>query len=425
MYSVRMNLFLRNVNKTLLLRLFCLVLLVFSDVSAWSQADAKRKQLEETKRRLEEEIAESNRMLGETQQAKKLSVQQVVLLQKQIRKREELLNAINTEISYLDEQIGTNQVVVERLSKNLAELKKEYARLIYYAWKNRSAYDRLMFIFSSKNFNQAYRRLKYLQQYTEYRRKQAEMILITQTSLSRKIGELEMQKGDKVKLMTNQAREKQKLDAEKNQKNKALNDLKKKEKEILAKLRQKEKEARNLQNQIARIINEEIKKSVPKQTEKGSQPNTKVLVGMTPEEQVLSSSFENNKGRLPWPTETGVISSTFGVHDHPLYEDVKIENYGIDILTRSGSQARVVFKGTVRYVLTVANKKAVMVKHGEYYTVYSNLDVVYVQAGQNIETKQAIGTVRTEAGEEKAELHFEIWKGNVRLDPALWLAGKR
>jgi len=301
----------------------------------------------------------------------------------------------------------------------LAELKAQYAKMIYHAYIHRNANSKLMFIFASKDFNQAYMRMKYMQQYTQYRKKQAEQIKEKQEELTQKISELEKLLGEKKNLLTTQNNEKKNLDNERNEKSKTVSSLKKKEQELARTIKEKEAAAQRLQKAIEAIIAEEIKKAAERAKKKNP---SATIYSLTPEEMTLSKNFAANRQKLPWPLFRGVITSNFGENPHPVIPGIKVNNKGIDIATSKGAKARAVFDGTVVRVFEMQiYRYVVIISHGEYYSVYSKLDVVYVKQGDKVKTKQDIGMVHTNEDEAKTELHFEIWKGDVFLDPALWL----
>jgi len=385
-------------------------------------AQDRKSQLEQEKSKLEEEIRYTNRLLDQTRQNKASSVNEVVLISNKIRKREQLIGAYNRELRSIDHNIGRAGSEIRALEQELAELKEEYAQMIYYAQKNRNSYRRLMFIFSAESFNQAYRRLKYFQQYSSYRRRQVERILETEASLSQRITVLETQKSDKIRLLEEEKAEQGLLQREKKEKDQTLDQLRQQERDLVKTLREKEKARSRLNAEIERIIAEEIRKA----REAGGS-RSKAAPGdvfeLTPEELELSADFVGNQGKLPWPLERGVITGTFGEHPHPVLKGVKTKSNGVDILTGPGAEARAVFKGKVSRVMNVPQfNTVVIVRHGEYLTVYSNLSEVSVQMGDMVYTKQPIGRISTSADEGKTELHFEIWKGKTVLDPEGWLA---
>ncbi len=395
----------------ILLLLFCL--------SVYSQ-DNKEK-LKADKKKIEEEIEYTSHLLNKTKKTKKISLNQLVILDNKIKKRESLISNINTEINILDTRIDYNNKRVKKLTKELKSLKEEYAKLIYYAFKNRNAYDRLMFVFSSKDFNQAYQRLKYIQQYSSYRKTQAELIKKTQEELKFRIDELELQKNEKVGLVKEKEYEVEKLKAEKREKNNAIKELNKREKHLLAKIEEKKREADKLQAAIEKIIAEEMRAAA----ERAKAENMNTDASMTEAELALSDDFNSNKGKLPWPSEKGIISSTFGEHTHPVLKKVRTKNNGIDILTGKGTIARSVFNGTVVSVRSITNNNtAVIIRHGEYFSVYSNLINVYVKQGDVVQTGQGIGQIYTNPDNNKTELHFEIWKGKTLLNPVYWISSR-
>ena len=378
----------------------------------------KKEKLEENKKKIEQEIQYNTKLLDETKKTKSTTLNQLVILKKQIADRERLINNINEEIQTTNQQIELNNEILADLKKDLLHLKEEYAQMIYYAYKNRDSFDRLMLIFSARDFNQAFRRVKYFQQYAAYRETQAELIVKTQDDIAVTIQNLENFRNEKFTLLTRLEEERDKLNQERSLQNKTYQTLTKKEKELAATIKEKEKAAKKLQSEIEKIIAEEIRLA----SEKSGTTSTGTFA-LTPDEMELSASFQQNQGGLPWPVERGIISSTFGEHAHPVLKEVKTKNNGVDILTDEGMEARAVFGGEVTRVMSIPNYNyVVMIRHGEFLTVYSNLSEVYVTRGQKIDTKQAIGKIYTDTKDQKTELHFELWKGKTLLNPEGWLA---
>lgn len=379
-----------------------------------------KKELENKKKQLQKEIEYTNELLAETKKNKKLSLTQLVTLNKKISAREELIATINTEIQVLNRQIKQNNESIGNLQKDLAKLKAEYAKMIYYAYKNRDSYSRLMFIFASADFEQAILRLKYLQQYSDYRHKQAELIVSTQKNLNTKIQELQIRKSDKGLLLGSQETEKKHLTAEKSEKEQVFSELQDQESKLKKDLEKKKRDAEKLQQAIQRVIEKELERAQAEAT-KANKPKSQRLV-LTPESQQLSTSFANNKGKLPWPVVKGVISEHFGVHPHPLMKDVDINNNGVDITTNNGSLVRAVFEGEVKAVVSMPGAgQFVLVRHGEFFTIYSNLKDIYIKVGDKVKTKENIGTILFDDEDSKTVMHFEVWKGQVKLDPEDWL----
>lgn len=385
----------------------------------------RKEELQEEKKRIQEDIAYTSKLLDQTRENRQNSMDGLIILQQKILQRERLVNAYEAELALLDRQISITGDSITSLSTELKKLKEEYARMIYYANRNRSAYDRLVFIFASEDFNQAYRRIKYFQQYGAYRRMQARLITSTQDELSIKELELERQKDEKQNLLAMEKSQKQQLENEKGQLDRAIGNLSRREKELNASIKSKERALARLEKAIADIIAEEIRLA-EERARREAGTTTSAGFALTPEEKLLSDNFSSNKGKLPWPTERGVLSGTFGEHRHPVLSRVKVKNNGIDILTSEGEYARAVFTGEVTRVISVPNfNNVVIIRHGEFLTVYSNLDEVLVSKGQKVETKQPLGRVYTNREENRTELHFEIWRAKDLMNPASWLANRR
>ncbi|HPS27358.1 MAG TPA: peptidoglycan DD-metalloendopeptidase family protein [Bacteroidales bacterium] len=387
----------------------------------FAQNQQSKEKLLDKKKKIEEEIDYYKKLLNETKKNKDISLNQVVLLKNQISKREELIGGINDEIGSLDQKISQNNMEIQRSNEQLSAMKDEYAELIFNAYKNRNANDRLTLIFAANDFNQAFRRIKYFQQYNEYLRRQIALIQQTKEFIAQKNKELVQQKLSKEDLLKASEAEKQKLNAEKAKKDSDLKKLKQKESELKNNLKKKENEALALKKKIEAAIAAEINKSASK-TNKTVTKTTTVKNVLTPEEKIVSDNFLSNKGRLPWPVERGAITSYFGEHPHPVLDGIKIKNNGIDIGTTAGAPARAVLGGTVSSIVTITNNNmAVIIRHGEFFTVYSNLGSVSVSKNQSVATKQSLGTIYTNSEEGKTELHFEVWQGKAICNPTDWL----
>ncbi len=392
-------------------------------------AQKSKEKLQSDKKKIESEIAETNKLLKETKKKKQVSLNQIMILNNKINQRQKLINTINSEILTLESKISTNCKETSQLSEKQKKLKEEYAKMIVYAYKNRNASSRLMFLFASSSVNQAYLRLKYLQQYNAYRKKQVELITNTSKKLNENISQLKNIQTDKTVKRKKSEDEELVLAKEKIEKNDAVKKLLLKEKELKIAIKQKQTEAKKLQQSIETIITAEINKATAAKSKTTVTTKTNVKVSLTSKELglseaeiKLSDNFSTNKGKLPWPTDKGIVVSTFGVHPHPVLSDIKIKNNGIDISASKGDKARAVFDGKVTGVVSIPGAgKAVIVRHGEYLTVYSNLSEVYVKTGDTVKTKQNIGLINTDEEENKTEMHFEIWFGKVLTDPENWL----
>ncbi len=379
-----------------------------------------KKDLENKKKQLQNEIEYTNQLLAETKKNKKISLNQLVTLNKKITVREELIYTINSEIKILNKQINQNNETIKGLQNEYVKLKNEYAKMIYYAYKNQDAYSRLMFVFASKDFEQAFMRLKYMQQYNDYRHKQAEIIIKSKRNLDEKVQGLETQKSSQRVLLSSEQAEKSNLNSEKTEKEQVFSKLQVQEGKLKKDLEKKKKDADKLQQAIQRVIQKELEK-IQKEAETENKPKPDKLL-LTPESQQLSISFANNKNKLPWPVVKGIVSEHFGVHPHPLMPNIDINNNGIDITTSTGSLTRAVFDGDVKAVVNMPGSgKFILIRHGEYLTIYSNLKDVYVKVGDKVKTKDNIGSILFDEDDSKTLLHFEIWKGQVKLDPESWL----
>lgn len=375
-----------------------------------------KEELEKKRDDLVEQIKYTNSLIAASRTSQKLTQNQLKILAEQIRLREELIYTINTELNDLNAKISSNTAAISDLEHELEVLKEEYAKMIMFAYQNRSSYDKLMFVFASGDFNQAYKRLKYLQQYASYRKRQADMIEEKRTELEQKNYDLNLRKREKESLLIDQTREKNKLAADKSEQNSALSKFKREERSLKKKLKQQEKDKERLNKEIQRIIQAEIE---------AERKKNKGVFALSPEAKALSAKFESNKGRLPWPVVQGVITGTFGKHRHPVLKQITIENNGIDISTEKGAEVLSIFNGEVISVFTISGAgKSVMVSHGAYRVVYTNLQEVYIKKGSNLSVGQKIGKLLTD-GDKKTEAHIEIWKitnaGVTKENPQLWL----
>lgn len=388
-------------------------------------AQDSKKKLELQKAKIEADIQYTNKLLDQTKKNKQITLEQLVMINKQINKREELIGSIGYEIINLDKQINGTADTIKQLNETIQKLKDEYARMIYFAQKNQGSYSRLMFIFSAKDFNQAYQRTKYFQQYSSYRQNQVRVIKESQEELNKKRALLEEQKKEALVLKKMEESEKQKLSKEKSAQDQAVQNLSKQEKELLKKIKDNEKAARRLQKAIEDLIAAEIEKARKAAVKTGTKPTPENKFALTPAEMQLSSNFASNRGRLPWPTERGVIAATYGEHDHPVLKGIKTKNNGVDIATEKGHIARSIFDGEVTSTMTLPNyHNVVIIRHGEYLTVYSNLDQLYVKKGDKVKIKEKIGVIHTDDN-GKTTIHFELWHGKTLQNPESWILKSR
>lgn len=400
-----------------ILKYVLFVFFIFSSSVEINAQTQKKKDLENKKQELQKEIEYQNKLLNEVKKNKNRSMIQLAILNNKIAKQKELISIISKELDEIEGSIQQTQSGISEKEQELKELKADYARIVYTCYKNRNSYSRVMFLFASQDFNQAFQRIKYMQYYTEARKKQAALIENTQRQLITKRQELENRKDLQNKTLDQKEIETATFLKQKKEKENTLNELQKKEKDIRAEIKKKKEQAEKLRKAIEKVIDTEIKKS-----NIANKAETKKIT-LTPEEKELSSNFENNKGKLPWPLAEGVITEQFGEREHPDLKGIKIFNNGINIGTNKGATVRAIFGGIVVAVATVGGLegKVVIIKHGEYLSVYSNLEETYVQKGDKVKTKQQIGKVLTTDNSE-TELHFELWKGQTMLNPETWIA---
>ena len=386
---------------------------------------------------LQKEISTANQLLKKTTKDKEMTLNEVTVLDKKIKQREKLIKAYNEQIAVLDEEINTGQNNIKTLNSNLSLLQKEYGKMIAFANKNRSHYNLLGFVFASKDFNQAFSRLRYIREFTDARKLKMEQIASTEREISSAVEASQQAREEQTAMLKDEKAQQEALKKEKEELNNQVAKLKKKEGNIQQDIKNKQQQAQKLQKAIDDIIAEEIRKANEEAERKRREEAAKNKsqgkttapapkekgMALTPAEKTLSTNFVNNKGKLPWPVERGVISWSFGKHTSVVSDKVTVTNNGIDIATTDGAKARAVFDGEVASVtkLTGANT-VVILRHGEYFTVYSNLENVTVKRGDKVNTKQNLGTVHTNKTESKTELHFELLKEQNRQDPAIWLS---
>ena len=397
------------------MKLFINILLVFLSCSTLIAQD--RSDLQKRKQKLLEEIEFSNEVLQQTQKDKNLSYNQLKTLEQKISIRSQLIRTIQKEVESIKEEITLTETQNESLQIELDSLKMEYAKLIKQAYNSSRYFNRLLFLFSSSDFQQAYKRAAYIRQIAQHRKAQAQTIEQKQVNLEASILVLRKQYSIKQHLIENKRLENEMLNQEQAQQSASLAALSEKEKELKKVLDQKRKKRKKIQKEIERIIAEELRKA----------NNTGIVnnFASTPEAIALSNNFTANKGRLPWPVAKGLVISKFGKQKHPILAGVTIENNGVEIATEQHSPCRSVFDGKVSSVLVMPNgTKVVMVRHGEYISVYSNLSEVYVEKGEHINTKDQLGLVFTSIQERSTIIDFQLWKGAQKLNPQSWLMSK-
>ena len=414
-----------------LYKLLLILFLVTAASGAFAQSSA---QLKRKKEALQREIELLQKNLNKTASSKKLTLGEIRSLNAKISLMQNKIGVINSEIKNLDGQIHENTNTVHNLQGQLAQLKKEYAGMIRFAQRNRNAYDKMMFIFAAKDFNQAYKRIKYLQQFGQYRKKQADYIMGTEKNLNYKIVVLDRSLKEKSSLLKEQENEKQKLGKNKSEQSAVLNQFAKQEKQysrdIAARKKQQAVIDRSIRDAIQREIalarkkaeEEERIAAAKAKAENKVAPVVKTktstsLLNATPEAAKLSSAFENNRGSLPWPVSQGSITEHFGRHK---VGEANIDQNGVKIETSEGANVRAVFNGKVSTIRNSLGKYFVIIRHGEYFTIYQNLASVSVSVGETVSTKQSIVVVGT--SDDTPELDFQIWRNTSPQNPEAWIS---
>lgn len=393
-----------------------------------------KKQLEEQRNKLIEQIGFTKKQIEEVQKKKESSVNQLVTLRKQIQVRERLIENFSNDINLTQNQIDGLEVLIVALENDLAKLKAEYGKMLQVAYRNRSHYNNVILVLSAENFNQALRRLRYLQQYNSFRQTQVRLINQTQASLNKRKEQLEKKRQEKEGLLREEESQKTLLSYESEKTTQLVNKLQQNERNLRKELQEQEASRARLQRAIEDIIRRELEEARRKEAERmkkqGQKPgqvsapkSTREEFELTPEAKALGADFEANKGKLPWPISKGFVSEAFGEHPHPVLKNVKVRNDGINLRTAQGAEVKAVFRGEVTAVVSIPGmQKAVIIRHGQYLTVYAHLEDVRVSKGSKVETGQVLGSVYFDDAENKAEMQLQVWKGTTKIDPQPWLA---
>ncbi|HLW20918.1 MAG TPA: peptidoglycan DD-metalloendopeptidase family protein [Cyclobacteriaceae bacterium] len=394
---------------------------------SYAQTKKSRAQLEKEKADVQKRLSEFDKILKQTSARKKNSLGELQLVSKQLETRVSYINTLNREVTLIDNEIKETESKIVSLENDLKNLKEEYGNMIYVSYKLNSGVTIMTFIFSSSTFKQFYMRLRYLKQYSDARKKQVAEIERVNLALEDQRALLEDRREEKHLVLQQEQLQKQQLDQLKNEQQGIIQTLSQKEEELKKEIAATKKQQEQLNKLITMVIEEEIrlaeadaKKSNTKTTT--TAPGSKIP--LTPEGAALSSSFAGNKGRIPWPVASGFISRKYGTHAHPTLRGITETNDGVDIQTNSDETVRSVFSGTVTKITTVPGMGGtVIIRHGEYYTMYSRLKTITVKSGQQVNSITPIGTVYTNK-DGIAEVHFQTWKGLEVMDPSVWLSRK-
>jgi len=413
--------------------------LAFTICHAQSSAELKKQ-----RERLNREIEQLNQSLKTTTSDRSLSLKQVNALNTQLRLREQKISTINKEINLINNQIASHNKTIQNLRDQLTKLQKDYESMIMFAFRNRNAYNKMMFIFASKDFNQAFKRVKYLQQFNDSRKLRAGEIEETQKAIALKVAQLEASKKEQATLLADQQAERNVIAKEQGAESKVLQALTNQEKAFKQELQKKQQEDERLARAIRTAIQREIEeqrrleeearqaalaleaqrtgktvKEIESEKPAVRKSDAEVLAN-TPEAAKLSADFAGNRGRLPWPVKQGFISQGFG--RHTIGRNVTVQNDGINIRANNNAPVLAIFDGTVHTVLNMQGNISIIVQHGKYFSVYTNLNNPVVKRGQAVQRGQTLATVLVDPDDGTSEVHLEIWEGSAPINPEPWLA---
>lgn len=433
-------------------RISLIILFLFSIIFASSAQSVK--DLENQRKQTLQKLEVTNKMLNETKKSQRSTLNKLNIISKNIKERKTLIQNISSEIGLLETEMQRLAREKQVLQTKLGRLKSDYAKLVQEAHIKRSMYAKIMFILSSKTFDQSYRRVRYLQEYTDYRKEQVNEIEQVKVKIAQKNDSLNENKTTKVKVVKQKETEAKNLTKVEQKEKVLLTDLQKKEKKLRDDLKIQQKKANEINRKIEYIIAAEIRKaeakqaaaerkrlaeldinrSIPGTTAKQEEKITKSTTSssttssqsvsvLTKEETLLSGDFQRNIGRLPWPTSNGFIRGHYGIQPHPVLKFVTTNNKGIYIQTPAGSNARAVFEGVVTQSFDIQGSHGVIIQHGNYRTVYANLTQIYVRPGERVSAKQSIGKIYTDSdNDNKTELYFQVYKDRNTQNPENWIA---
>ena len=387
----------------------------------WGQ-ESQQEKLEQRKAQILQEIRENESQLRSVKKKEKSAVTVVMLQANKIKLQEKLIKTTEKQAKILGNDMYINQVKINKLKKELEVLKEDYARMIVKSYKSRSEESRAMFLLSSENFLQAYKRAQYMKQYSSFRKMQGEEIKSKSLKLQDYNGRLAIQKKEKQKIIAEREKERLALEKQKKEQLRLVNAIKKDKNKIMAVIRKKQSETKAIDRQIDRLIREAIAEANRKAAKDGTATGgSSSRIALTAEAKILADNFRANKGKLPWPVEKGFVSLGYGKQPHPVYPTLVINNSGVEITTDTGAYARSVFAGEVTNIMVLSPvNKAVMIQHGDCFTVYQNLSSVSVSKGDKVGIKQNLGKIRTNS-EGKTVLKFTISQNATYNNPASWL----
>ena len=378
----------------------------------------KQEQLEERKKELQREIKQINTLLFKGKKEQKSVLTTVENLNYKVSVRQNLISITNQQANLLTREINNNQKQITKLRDKLKVLKDEYAAMIVKSYKSKSEQSKIMFLLSSTNFQQAYKRLQYIKQYAKYQKEQGEKIKLETQRLQELNIKLNQQRKDKQALIEENRFAKTELEKELKEQEVLISSIKKDLNRHLSQVKQKQRELDKIDKEIERIVREAMASS----NKKAGKSTKSKTYALTPEQKALASSFTSNKGKLPWPVEKGVVKVRYGTRPSPIDRTVKIKSNGVRIVTNENEKVRAVFEGTVHTIMTPKNgNMVVMIQHGNYFSVYKNLSKIHVKKGDKVTTKQIIGEVLKSKSSNESILGFMIFKDGKTQNPANWI----
>jgi len=392
------------------LKFFIWILLLGASYALFSQS---KEDLQAQKQKAFDEIKLARELMEKTSRERVGSVQQLSLLQRGINSRASLIAALEREVHILDQEISSTREEIKKLDAENKLNKQEYARLIYFAYRNHTSYEKLMYILASSTISQSYQRYKYMKYISDYRVQKATQIEELKKELEQKHKNLEILRSDKLDVMEEKDLEQEKLVGQRSQKALIIQDLRRQEARLKKQIKEKERIAKELEAEIRKIIEEEAKKA--------SEGN--IYAALTPEQELVGNDFRKNKGKLPWPVEKGIITTGFGRNEFPGLVGSSVVNNGIDINSAPGTKVRAVFDGEVTKVLAIKGANyTVLIRHGQFLSVYLNLVNVRVKGGDKVLTKEILGDAFTDQVHKVSMVHFEVWQEKTCLNPEDWLS---
>ncbi len=405
-------------------KLILIFICLLSASAAIAQVD-KQKDLEEKRKAIMAEIKQINSLLFKTKKEERTVLQQVEDINQRISASENLIRVTNQQANFLTRNINDNISKISKLREELKVMKEDYAAMIQKSYKSKSQQSRVMFLLSSDDFLQAYKRVQYMKQYAAYRKKQGEGIRIMTEELQSLNASLIDQKKTKQKLISENESEKKRLTSQRVEQQALVATLKKDEGKYTAQIQTKQKQANEIDRQIEALIRaaiEEANRRAAASNKTTTKATTSGGFALTAEDKALAANFKNNKGKLPWPVEKGMVVKGFGTHQHPQFPNVTTNSSGVEIATEDNAVARAIFEGEIMSIQVIKGaNKVVFVQHGDYISVYSNLGTVSVKKGDKVTTKQKIGTVAKSPTEGKTLLKFYIYQNKTKINPADWI----